>query len=232
MRNFLIFLAFNSIFISCDEKSNRKINNYKSKGKIDCGCPENKILNREYKCDTLILSNNSFLFWKVSCDTISYNFQNKHGKIVRLKTCFGKESINCSRSGLSFLEEYPNYLLFKYDWVSGCCQPPDILFLDKFTGEKVNKINMSEFIYGETELDYTLYFDNGNHEELILLFNQTDKKYSLSLPKNRINKTLKTYKTYPSDLFKNFNLNSESFTFEYEYLSGKVVLTEKIRIDL
>jgi hypothetical protein len=197
-----------------------------------CGCDRDSILNSFIYCDTLHLSNNSILYQAGNCDSSWIYLTNEEGKFINLKTCYNEEILICDKLGLIFLEEYPDYLLFEYKWVSGCCDPPDVLFLDKFSGKEIRKIDKFDFISGDTEYDYLLYFTDSTYKNIELLFHKTGKKYSYSFIDNRIIKMLELGTViFPRDIFENINLSDSYLTFDYKYLYKDKIITEKVKIN-
>ena len=138
----------------------------------DCDCANNE---REIlDCDTTFLTNNAMLYWQINCDSVAYCFENNK-KIVYLKS--GSDYSLIERIDLVFIKEYDDYLFFVNELISGCCTPPDLVFLNKEDATEINRIPRAQFVYGNPEVDYVTYFQNENLTEFIFLNLKTNKKY-------------------------------------------------------
>ena len=155
----------------------------------NCGCDTiNIIPENRYQCDTTIFTNGAKMYWQWDCDSSWLTFENKEKFI--LKSCNEVNVYGCLRTGLDFLKEYPNYLLFQYKWVSGCCTPPDLIFLNKENGNELRRISNSQFIWGDTDENYTLYFFDTTYNRLIYLDNNTDQKHICKFDKEQVNQSV------------------------------------------
>ncbi|MGE5436664.1 MAG: hypothetical protein ACM3O3_05500 [Syntrophothermus sp.] len=184
--------------------------------------PEN-----QYKCDTTLFSNGAKMYWQWNCDSAWLVFENKE-KVV-LKSCEESNVYECGRTGLNYLKEYPNYLLFQYKWISGCCTPPDIIFINKVNGSELKRITNDLFVWGNIEEDYVLHFSDSTYTRLIYLDNNTDKEYILRFDKEQVNKSAaKNPVLQLADLFKNFKKSGNDFTFDYKTSEGVI---KKMKIE-
>jgi len=197
--------------------------------KLNCGCNKKKIISEnQYKCDTITFKNGAMLYWNWNCDSAKLIFENK--KKYTLRKCEKMNVFECERTGLNFLKEYPNYLLFQYQWVSGCCISPDIVFISKSNGKEIKRIKTDQFIWGNLDENYVLYFSDTTYRKLIYLDNNSDKQYSIQFEKGTVlNSMNKNNVLQLSDLFKNFKKNKNNFTFDFKTASGKI---EKLKIQI
>lgn len=184
---------------------------------LDCTCE-----NKKYDCDILELENGAKLYWQRNCDSAWFTFENKN-KII-LKMCEDELFESCQKTGLNFLKEYPNYLLFQYRWVSGCCQPPDVVFISKDKGTEINRVYSSQFVWGDIDENYLLYFSDTTYTELIFLNHNSEKKNSIDfksgvvLTSGKENNVLST-----NSLFKDFILKESEFLFNFRLKDGSWV---------
>ncbi|WP_373397828.1 hypothetical protein V8V91_25460 [Algoriphagus halophilus] len=152
---------------------------------LECACDSMEIAEENrYKCEIQNFQNGSQLYWQWNCDSSWLTFENKE-KVI-LKSCENETVYGCQRAGLGFLKEYKNYLLFQYEWISGCCASPDMVFINKETGKEIKRIPHEQFVWGDIEKDYLLYFSDSTFTSLILLDHLTDKKINLNLPLNKL----------------------------------------------
>ncbi len=197
--------------------------------KASCGCDIKKINpENQYICDTTVFSNGAKMYWQWNCDSAWLTFENKD-KII-LKSCEKTDVYECERTGLNFLKEYPNYLLFQYKWISGCCTPPDIVFINKENGIELKRITNDLFVWGDVDENYILYFSDTTYTKLVYLENNTNKEYSFQFDKEQVDKSVdKNQVLQMADLFKNFKKNENDFTFDFKTSEG---LIKKLKIEL
>jgi len=189
---------------------------------VNCNCDQIKIDSEsQYKCDTTFFSNGAKIYWQWNCDSAWLTFENKD-KII-LRSCEKMDVYECERTGLSFLKEYANYLLFQYKWISGCCTPPDIIFFNKVTGSELRRITNNLFVWGDIDENYVLYFSDTTYTNLIYLDNNTDKEFTLRFNNNQVdNSAAKNQMLQFTDLFKNFKKNRDNFTFDFKMSEGTI----------
>lgn len=189
---------------------------------LNCGCDTANIIpENQYKCDTIWFSNGAKLFWQWNCDSSWLTFE--YTKPVIIKSCNEMNVYGCNRTGLNFLKEYPGYLLFQYKWISGCCTPPDIVFMSKETGEELKRIPNNLFVWADADDNYVLYFSDTTDTRLKYLDNSTDKEYSLQFERGQVKKSAaKNWVMQFGDLFKDFRKNNDDFTFEFKTIEGTI----------
>lgn len=194
-----------------------------------CGCDKLEINSENhYICDTTLFSNGAKIYWQWDCDSAWLIFENKE-KII-LKSCYETDVYECDRTGLIFLKEYPNYLLFQYKWISGCCTSPDIVFINKLTGNEIKRIPKDQFVWGDTDDDYVLYFSDTTFTKLIYMDNNTDSQYNIAFNKDQVTKSIVKYNIIQfTDIFEQFKKYDNFFVFNFKTAEGKF---EKIKIEL
>ncbi len=182
----------------------------------------------EYFCDTTRLTNGSKLYYQWNCDSTWLTFENKEQVI--LKSCTDIDPILCSRIGLNYTKEYPRYLLFIHNWISGCCTPPDLVFIDKLTGKEKERITNDLFVWGEADKNYALYFSDSTFTELIYLDHEMDKKHTYWFKEGKVLKSVSKNEVMQlSDLFKNFKKDKELFVLDFKIETGEI---ERITIKI
>lgn len=197
--------------------------------KLECDCDSMEIAEENlYKCEYQNFENGSRLYWQWNCDSAWLTFENKE-KVI-LKTCENETIYSCQRTGLSFLKEYPNYILFQHKWISGCCASPDIVFISKETGKEIDRVLQDQFVWGDIEQNYLLYFSDTTFTSLIMLNHLTDKKYLMKFAPNQIENSARQNKVLRlTDLFKNIEKNENELGFILRLDNGQ--MTQK-RIEL
>jgi len=211
---FLVLLAFIfSYSVFCQE--------------VICGCDKIEIIpENQYQCKPTVFSNGAEICWQWNCDSSWLTFKNKVEVI--LNSCKEPNVYECRKIGLNFLKEYPNYLLFQYKWVTGCCTPPDLLFINKENGKEIKRITKDLFVWGDVDENFVLYFSDLKYVELIYLDHNKDNQYVIHFENGEVqNSTEQNQVLQMTDLFKNFMKQSGEFTFDYKASYGK---TEKLTI--
>lgn len=173
-----------------------------------CGCDNRKnSAENQFKCDTILFSNGAKIYWQWNCDSAWLMFENQE-KII-LSSCEEVNVYECERTGLNFLKEYPNYLLFQYKWISGCCTSPDIVLINKVDGIEMKRITNDLFVWGDIDENYVLSFSDSTYTNLIYLDNDTDKEYTLRFENTQVDKSVAENQVLQlADLFNNFNLKN------------------------
>ncbi len=122
-----------------------------------CDCLELGLIEEnQYNCDTTFFDNGAFLYWQLNCDSTWLTFENRQ-KVI-LKSCEKEMLLECKRIGLLFIKEYPNYILFIHEWISGCCTTPDLVFISKENGLELNRVSKYQFIWGDANLTMLYIF--------------------------------------------------------------------------
>jgi hypothetical protein len=166
--------------------------------------------------DTTQLSNGVILYYRWDCDSTWLTFSNRKKQLI-LKSCSDSDPIMCSRLGLNYIKEYPNYLLFIHEWISGCCTPPDLVFIDKESGKEKERITNNLFVWGDTDKDYALYFSDSTYTSLIYLNHKYDQKFIYQFEEGKVlNSAKKQSVLQLNDLFDNFRNENEYFLFDFK----------------
>lgn len=185
-----------------------------------------KFEKNEYFSDTTQMSNGSKLYYQWNCDSTWLTFENDEQII--LKSCSDFDPMLCSQLGLNFIKEYPNYLFFIHNWISGCCTPPDLVLIDKETGREKERISNDLFVWGDTDKNYALYFSDTTYTNLIYLDHTSNNKITNQFEEDKVRKSANKNKVIQlNDLFKNFNKDQGKLSFEFINEEGA---TESISI--
>jgi hypothetical protein len=205
----LVFISF--LFISLNGLSQDQV----------CVCATDSSLSRtEPSCDTTHFSNGAKLYYSWNCDSTWLTFENKE-KVI-LKPCMAMRPL-CTRVGLTFINEYPTHLLFTYSWVSGCCDPPDLVFIDKESGLEQKRISKNLFVWGEADGAYSLYFENSTLTNLVFYNHQKDSYSYLSFEEGEVNRSMSSMGAmFFTKIFKEFSLSTDGLHFEFTNAEGVV----------
>lgn len=167
-----------------------------------------------YFTDTTHLRNGSMLYYQWNCDSTWLTLETD--KRIVLKSCSELDPIMCSRLGLHFIEEYPDYLLFYFDWISGCCTPPDLVYIDKLTGQEIERIDYDLFVWGDSEKDYSLYFKDTTYTDLIYVDHLKAKRFKYSFEKDKVLESARKHSVLHIErLFDNYHRTADRLTLEF-----------------
>ena len=179
--------------------------------------------------DTTFLGNGAMLYYQWNCDSTWLTF--KKEEEVILKSYLDCDPFLCSSLGLTFIKEYPSYLLFIHNWSSGCCTPPDLVFIDKSTGHEKKRIGNWQFIWGDADEDYALYFTDTTYTDLVYLNHETDVEYPYPFESKKVRESLDNNGAmYLHDIFSNYDKKYNSFIFKFTTENGdseKIVMNIK-----
>lgn len=174
----------------------------------------------QYFTNTTKLSNGAILHYRWNCDSTWLTFSNKKKQVI-LKSCSDFDPILCSRLGLNYIKEYPSYLLFVHEWISGCCAPPDLVFIDKESGKEKGRITNNLFVWGDTDKDYALYFSDSTYANLIYLNHKSGQKFTYQVKEGKVLNSAKKHAVLQlSDLFDNFRIENDYFIFDFKNSMG------------
>ncbi|PKL79419.1 MAG: hypothetical protein CVV25_08215 [Ignavibacteriae bacterium HGW-Ignavibacteriae-4] len=195
----------------------------------ECDCIELDLSDEnKFKCDTTFFENGAFMYLQLNCDSTWLTFENKQ-KVI-LKSCEKEMILECGRSGLFFLKEYPNYLLFVFEWISGCCTTPDLVFISKQNGLEIKRISKDLFVWGDNDLDYSLYFSDTTYTKLIYRNHITDIEYLYNFDEYLVVESAVENNVMSYDkLFVNFIIDNDKFKFDFLKPDKKI---EKISIQI
>lgn len=220
--NIPLLVLFTAFLFACNNQKPQQ-----QKEKSTCFEFMSSEQNKDF-CDTTVLSNGAKLYYLWNCDSTCLVFEND--KKVILKSSNELDPILFSKTGLNFLKEYPNYLLFCHYWISGCCVPPDIVFLDKETGTEMKRISNDLFVWGDVDENYAVYFRDSSLTELIYLDHSTDKEHQIHFKQNEILTSIKANGSiFTADLFNNFKKNKTELTFDLKVTKERV---EKLKFSI
>jgi len=162
------------------------------------------------------------LYHIVTEDSITYYFENRNKKNI-LKS--GRNLRLMEQTGLIFIKEYTDYLFFIHEWISGCCTPPDLVFIDKNDSKELIRINHDNFIYENQEKDYVMYFNDTTQTHFIYHNLETNKKQSIEFKEKEVkNSAVKNEVLEIHYLFEVYNLKDGIIKIEFKNASNS---TEK-----
>lgn len=199
-----------------------------------CSCFNHPILSSIIDCDTTSFSSEALLYWQFNCDSSWLTFESTLGHKTILNS-MDKDLIEyTAKLGPSFIEEFPDYLLFQSRLISGCCMPSDYLFIDKETGEVIQKIEAYTIAHMDEEI--LIYFHDENYNKLGIIVLETNERSEIHFEGEKINNTLANGQIlFAADLFDIIHLSKGELSISYKYLNeldNKTWLNDTVQFNI
>ncbi len=106
-----------------------------------------------------------------------------------------------------------------------------VVFINKDTGTEINRIYSSQFVWGDTDENYLLYFSDTTYTEMIFLNHNSDKKFPFDFKSGVVSTSGKENNVLSTNsLFKDFALNGNELIFSFRLDDGSWE-TKKISIE-
>lgn len=196
-----------------------------------CRCEQKSYLKDIISCDKTTLRNGARIYWNYDCNSSWITFQNKN---FQKKIFLLEEDLQEYSGRLGFIQwtETKKHFLVKNKVISGCCEPLEIVLFNKENGNKIKKLGTLIF---EKNIAQNSYFFMLQDLNTVLLFkSRDDKTYTFSLPKGRLEKTLKRSGDFHAEnYFTDAEFKPNIFTANYKYLDeNKRWKTAKIKMEL
>lgn len=242
----LIMIGFIILISACENKTTKKENKQLLKDNIgqtkEC---ENIALFKELvEKDTSIFENGTLLFWNYSCDSAWLSFINEDKQSILLDKWSEDIEVE-SRFGLNFLQEYNTCLLFQRNVVSGCCDLPDNILVNKQTGSEIKNIGPKEWYSKNKKYPFVICFNNQESEnselrtkyDRLVIYNlDQNEKYYFPLDNYRFFREMKEgFFNYNQSLLESYQLEGNflalTFKKESEITKGKFSY-QMIKLDL
>lgn len=181
-------------------------------------CVCETIKNYGIPCDTITFSNGSLFYFQNDCESVWKVLELNNGKKITIDA--PRLPGFAARSGSVFLKEYKEEIVFAYHWITGCCQPPDIVFYDKDNGQETRRISSHDLITFDEDSDLLLYFIDDNYNSLKAENVLTKKTQTITLPtKGILSAMQKGLELFPSNLF-DLSINKEAITIKYRFVNA------------
>ena len=201
----------------------------------NCKCERKPELNEIITCEKTVFKNGAKVYRQFSCDSSWVVFESKNRK-KRILFSLDKDLIELTGK-LGFAEwfEYKKSFLVEYHTISGCCDPYEYILFDKATGKKIANIGRQLFASNDDNYPYIISIDKDKSNFLSFLNLETNRIFKISLPKGRIEKTMKINGGFFSEtLFEEGEIKNGVFEIQYKYKNVEEDnwLVEKVSVDL
>jgi len=167
-----------------------------------CGCandsPDMKL--GMPSCKKTVLNNNAKIYWQYDCNLSWLVFENSRHQKTRLYN-MDRAFFPPGGIGLDFAAEYPTHFLLTNRIISGCCAPLEVILYNKETGRKQKNFGPVIFFSKQKEYPYIGFFTSPTYNSIIIQNVETNGKIKLSMPFNRLKKSLSLSGDNPALLF-------------------------------
>ncbi len=230
---YLFYIGIMLFTVSCKEGYVKEIE-----------CENKKVLKEVINIDTTTFDIGTKLFWSYNCDSAWLTYINQNQQKIILDS-WTENPIFSIKMGYLYLQDYKKNILFERNVISGCCDLPDNIIIDKYTGKEL--INVGPKIWHSENKKYPLLicFDesdtlkdrvNSEFEKLIIYNLDKDKKYFYSVAQYNFFKNLKEqYLNYDVNLLESYSVerNILMLKFRKELVNeeGKYII-QTIKLDL
>jgi hypothetical protein len=195
-----------------------------------CNCSKDKYMRGSINCKTVVLKNDSKLYYQFNCDSLWLTLEHKSGirkVIYSMSGNMFKELYGYNyRLGYQLAKEYKRYLLFR----SGCPAngPCNFILVNNVNGKKVKEFG--ELIYDHSNnlfYDFILYLKNKNNKlYLVLDYIDTGRKHTFLLNKNDFTGIIPEYQI--NDVMVHNNV----LLITYPHLSGGKRVIKRFVVNL
>lgn len=180
--------------------------------KAQCFCDKNKYMNgATTSCDTIMFSNNSYLYWQYNCDSIWLTLENNKNQKYIIDNVDVDLYPYTYRIGFQLIKEYQNSLLFRH----GCPANGPCMYslIDKYSGNALKEFNqlicidtdISNKNEHKYEFDFVVYLSDN---KIIVYY--VDNNKTLEFPFNdKLNEIIPEYQ------FSKMTLNNDILTLFY-----------------
>lgn len=180
--------------------------------KDECPCTNNLSIH----CDTINFKSNSKLFWNSNCDSTWLTFISTNGNSKILTSLEPDLSNYATRLGSSLVKEINGSIWFKHRWISGCCMPPDIFFINPNNGKENLRIQSQQLINVDYDNNKILYFEDTTYTNIIYLNLDTNTERKMDFSKENFKSQFQMgYTLYPMDIFNNVIYSESMVRFYY-----------------
>lgn len=206
--------------IVVDTNNSHEVSHQKTDEKIEIDYDD--IINT----DTTILSTGSMIYWQYNKDSSWLTFETKQKEKKILNTMYDNLMGYTHRLGIQFIDEYPNYAFFIEEVISGCCTPPNLIFLDKKDGKKINTITSNQVIPNSDRDSFCTYF-NDNYDSIVTLDLARNKRSFIEITDSSLIEYIKSYRSnYPHQSIKEVIIQNDSIIMVMD--STKTIIKEKL----
>jgi len=201
----------------------------------NCSCKERPQLNEIISCEKTTFKNGAKIYYQFNCDSSWLVFESKTKEKKKLFS-LDKDLIELTgRLGYTSWAEYNNTFIIENRLVSGCCDPSEFVLFNKNNGKKIANLGREIYHSDIKKYPYFVTIDSEKSDFISFLNLSSNKIFKISLPKGRIDKTLKIINgTYAEALFEEGKIKNGTFYIKYKYKTkdnGKWLIGD-IKVDL
>lgn len=216
----LIIIILSFILLSCD--GNIKPESGATKAEVvetNSDCLKN-LPNDFFILDTLKTHAGSLIYWQYNKDSSWLTYEEVRGNKTTLN------SLDCSLMGYTYklgtqrFDVYPKYVVFYHKWISGCCTPPDIIFMDNKVPKELRRIDSQSMI--QLEDDYCLFFNDTTYNSASFLALNSNKSTMIYFPKGLLKSKIDPSRNlYPRDFINDAQVTGNNLKLIYRYKNAQ-----------
>lgn len=166
--------------------------------------------------DTMSTAKGSMIYWQYNQDSSWLTYEDINGVKTMLNTMYCPMMHYSYQLGMQRYDVYPKYAVFYEELISGCCTPPNVVFLDNSTAKELRRIDSYSFI--RLDEDYCIFFKDTALNTASFLDLKTDKTTTLIFPEGLfMSKMESSRNTYPREFFNEIDVNKNNLKVVYQY---------------
>jgi hypothetical protein len=168
--------------------------------------------------DTTITNKGSLIYWNYNQDSSWLVYEESNGNITILNY-FDQSMMNYTYLlGTQNIKSYSNYSLFQHEWISGCCTPPDIIFMANDEPKELFRIGSHQLIRFDTDDDYCLFFNDTTLNTGKYINLNRDISTTFEFPNQLFSSKIESSGfIYPGDFFTDIQLEKNKLNIKYRY---------------
>lgn len=166
--------------------------------------------------DTMSTVTGSLIYWQYNQDSSWLNFEDINGVKTILNTMYCPMMGYTYKLGMQRYDVYPKYAVFYEEIISGCCTPPNVVFLDNSNAKELKRIDSYSFI--RLDEDFCMFFKDTSLNTASFIDLKTDTKTDVIFPIGLfVSKMESSENTYPRDFFNEIEVNTNKLKVVYQY---------------
>ncbi len=168
--------------------------------------------------DTTITKHGSMIFWQYDQDSSWLTYEEVNGKKTILNSVYCTLMGYTYQLGTQLFDVYPNYVVFVHEWISGCCTPPDIIFMNIQKPIEIKRIASHSLIRLDGRQNLCIFFTDSTLNNAQVLNLKTDMTTNIQFPKGFFQSKIEpSGHIYPAGFFNKIEQNDNKIKIVYCY---------------
>ncbi len=166
--------------------------------------------------DTMSTVTGSMIYWQYNQDSSWLTFEDINGVKKMLNTMYCPMMGYSYKLGMQRYDVYPKYAVFYEELISGCCTPPNVVFLDNSTAKELKRIDSYSLIRLDEE--FCMFFIDTTLNTASFLDLKTDKTSNVIFPEGLfVSKMESSGNTYPREFFNEIEVYKNNLKVVYQF---------------